>query len=84
MGIFSKKQDNIEDGKKPVKADVKPAAKIKAVTAKKSEVKAEKTETSMKDLYGEGDGKAVKTADEKINKQVRIYGNAHKKLTKEL
>jgi large subunit ribosomal protein L23 len=84
MGLFSKKQDNTEDKKKPVKAEVKPAAKTKTDAAKKSEVKIEKAETSMKDLYGEGAGKAVKTTDEKSKKQTRTYGNAHKILVKPL
>jgi large subunit ribosomal protein L23 len=84
MGLFSKKQDNTEDKKKPVKADVKPAIKAKTATAKKSEVKTEKTETSMKDLYGETESKTVKTIDEKNKKQIRKYGNAHKILVKPL
>jgi large subunit ribosomal protein L23 len=84
MGLFSKKQDNIEDKKKPVKADAKPAVKTKPATEKKSEVKSEKTETSMKDLYGEGASKTVKTTDDKSKKQTRAYGNAHKILVKPL
>jgi large subunit ribosomal protein L23 len=84
MGLFSKKQDNVDDKKKTAKADDKPSAKVKPVTEKKSEVKNEKTETSMKDLYNGNESKAVKSADEKIKKQIRTYGNAHKILVKPL
>lgn len=84
MGLFSKKQDNTEEKKKSAKTDDKPVAKIKPVLEKKSEVKAEKTETSMKDLYSGNENKTVKSADEKGKKQVRAYGNAHKILIKPL
>jgi large subunit ribosomal protein L23 len=80
MSIFNKKNEADSQGK----------TKAKEVKEKKPELKKERSEKSMKELYDESAAPTTATVvsekgkDEKVEKQIRKFGNAYKVLLKPL
>mgnify|MGYP000992868969 CR=1 FL=1 len=87
MGLFDRlKKDESSSAKVTEDKDKKPAVKKTASTVKDTNAKkvvkdAQEENASMKDLYGDIDGKAIKVAGGKEKKEKK-YGSAYRILVK--